>query len=58
MASRYYPQKDINTFDKFNKEVVGDLVAEKDGIIYPSLDPSIFEIKFLNTDIKGNIKQY
>ena len=32
--------------------------AEKDGIIYPSLDPSIFEIKFLNSDIKGNIKQY
>ena len=27
MASRYYPQKDINTFDKFNKELVGNLVA-------------------------------
>ena len=32
--------------------------AVKDGIIYPSLDPSIFEIKFPNSDIKGNIKQY
>ena len=32
--------------------------ATKDGIIYPSLDPSIFEVKFLNNDIKGNIKQY
>ena len=32
--------------------------ATKDGIIYPSLDPSIFEIKFPNTDIKGKIKQY
>ena len=32
--------------------------ATKDGIIYPSLDPSIFEIKYPNTDIKGNIKQY
>jgi len=32
--------------------------ATKDGIIYPSLDPSIFEIKFPNSDIKGNIKQY
>ncbi len=32
--------------------------AEKNGIIYPSLDPSIFEIKFLNSDIKGNIKTY
>ena len=32
--------------------------ATKDGIIYPSLDPSIFEIKFPNTDIIGKIKQY
>ena len=32
--------------------------ATKDGIIYPSLDPSVFEIKYLNSDIKGNIKQY
>ena len=32
--------------------------ATKDGVIYPSLDPSIFEIKFLNSDIRGNIKQY
>ncbi len=32
--------------------------ATKDGIIYPSLDPSIFEVKYPNTDIKGNIKQY
>jgi len=32
--------------------------STKDGIIYPSLDPSIFEIKYPNTDIKGNIKQY
>ena len=32
--------------------------ATKDGIIYPSLDPSIFEIKYPNSDIKGNIKQY
>ena len=26
MASRFYPQKDIDTFDKFNKELVGDLI--------------------------------
>jgi len=29
--------------------------ATKDGIIYPSLDPSIFEIKYPNTDIKGRV---
>ena len=27
--------------------------ATKDGIIYPSLDPSIFEVKFPNSDIQG-----
>ena len=28
------------------------------GIIYPSLDPSIFELRFPNQDIKGRITQY
>jgi hypothetical protein len=28
------------------------------GIIYPSLDPSIFEVRFPNSDIKGKITQY
>ena len=27
--------------------------ATKDGVIYPSLDPSIFEVKFPNSDIQG-----
>ena len=25
------------------------------GVIYPSLDPSIFEVKYLNTDIQGRV---
>jgi hypothetical protein len=29
--------------------------ATRNGVIYPSLDPSIFEIKFLNRDIKGRV---
>ena len=29
--------------------------ATQSGIIYPSLDPSIFEIKYPNTDIKGRV---
>ena len=33
MAGRYFPQRDINTFDRFNKELVGDLVSGKDGVI-------------------------
>ena len=32
--------------------------ATRNGIIYPSLDPSIFELKYPDTDIKGKIKQY
>jgi len=26
-----------------------------DGVLYPALDPSIFEIKFPNSDIKGKV---
>ena len=29
--------------------------ATRDGIVYPSLDPSCFELKFPNTDIEGRI---
>lgn len=32
--------------------------ATVNGVIYPSLDPSIFEIKYPNTDIKGRVKTY
>ena len=30
--------------------------ATKDKIVYPSLDPSVFEIKFPDADIKGRVK--
>jgi hypothetical protein len=29
--------------------------ATRKGIIYPSLDPSIFEVKFPNTDIECEV---
>jgi hypothetical protein len=32
--------------------------ATKNGIIYPSLDPSIFEVRFPNTDIYGRVITY
>ena len=32
--------------------------AERKGIIYPSLDPSIFEIKYPDTDISGQVVSY
>ena len=32
--------------------------ATKNNVIYPSLDPSIFEVKFPNQDIKGRVVNY
>ena len=32
--------------------------ATKKGIIYPSMDPSIFELKYPNTDINGRVTTY
>ena len=32
--------------------------ATRNGIIYPSMDPSIFEIKYPNSDIKGQVTTY
>ena len=29
--------------------------ATKEGVIYPSMDPSCFELKFPNTDIEGRV---
>ena len=29
--------------------------ASKDGVVYPSLDPSIFEVKFPDSDIEGRV---
>ena len=32
--------------------------AVRNGVIYPSLDPSIFELKYPNADIKGRVTTY
>ena len=32
--------------------------ATVNGVIYPSMDPTIFEIKSINNDIKGRVKAY
>ena len=29
--------------------------ATKDNVVYPSYDPSIFEVKYPNTDIEGRV---
>ena len=53
------------TFNNKFGEVIGyskykyDLnQATVNGVIYPSFDPTIFEIKYPNTDIKGKVKTY
>ena len=33
-------------------------MATRNGVVYPSLDPSIFELKYPNIDIKGRITTY
>lgn len=54
------PNKDLilienkhRTSDGYSGNVYDIRSASKDGVIYPSLDPSIFELKYPNTDIEG-----
>ena len=56
------PQKQMVVVDNewqtesgYNGHVYDLQSATKDGIIYPSLDPCIFELKFPNTDIQGRV---
>ncbi len=48
----------INLYDE-NQNYSGNIydikAATKDGIIFPSMDPSCFEVKYLNSDIKGRV---
>lgn len=39
-----------NTYSLYGYDILG---ATSNGVIYPSLDPSIFEIRYPNTDIQG-----
>ena len=49
MPSRFFPKKDIDTFNKFNKELVGDLYTGKDGIIYQPV--VIYKVSAYDTEI-------
>ena len=55
---------DLKVINKYNetmgysKHVYDISSATKDGIIFPSLDPSIFEIKFPDNDIFGKSRSY
>ena len=45
MAQRFYSDLDLDTFDKFNKELVGDAAESKDGIIFQQVDQHFLEIQ-------------
>jgi hypothetical protein len=42
-----------STSDGYSGNIYDINYATKDGIVYPSLDPSIFELKYPNTDIEA-----
>ena len=56
--------KNLRIFNLYDKEsgYSGNIYdikgASRDGVIYPSMDPSIFEVKYLDKDIKGRIVGY
>jgi len=49
----------LQIYNKFNGNYAPNkyslLTATKNGIIYPPKDPSIFEVKFLDSDIRGQV---
>ena len=51
--------KNLHDTDLNYSENIYDLAtATKNEVVYPSLDPSIFEVKFPNKDIKGRVVTY
>lgn len=44
-----------NGYSRYSYDISG---ATLNGTIYPSLDPSIFEIKYLDTDIQGRVVSF
>ena len=51
----------VNLFDTakgYSGNVYDLKSAARQGVIYPPLDPSIFEVKFPNTDIKGRVVNF
>ena len=44
--------------DKYSPNIYDIKGATKDGVIYPSMDPCIFEVKYPDQDIRGRIEGY
>ena len=49
-----FSNKTVNdgSYSQYAYDVQG---ATIDGVLYPSIDPMVFEVKFPNSDIKGKI---
>jgi hypothetical protein len=47
--------KNGGNYSQFGYDIKG---ATQNNIIYPSIDPCIFEVKFPNTDIKGRVRTF
>ena len=53
--------KFLNLYDAdfgYSGNIYDLTTATRNGVIYPSLDPSIFELKFPNQDIRGRVVSY
>ena len=53
--------KFLNLYDtdfSYSGNIYDLQTATRNGVIYPSLDPSIFELKFPNQDIRGRVVSY
>ncbi len=46
------------TSDGYSGNIYDLTTATRNGVIYPSLDPSIFEIRFPNQDIRGKVTSF
>ena len=42
----------VNGYSEYAYDVIG---ATQDNVVYPSLDPSVFEVKYPETDIRGRV---
>ena len=47
-----------DTNQRYSGNIYDFITSTRQGIIYPSLDPSIFELKFPKKDIKGKVTTY
>ena len=52
-GSTFLLNLDLDTFDKFNRELVGDVVNEKDGIIFQQVEVYKISVKDTRTNIYG-----